>query len=125
MLMRKYASSRVKRRSFYRKSELQMFLLISSGHIGGQFLYFLCRVYCVTVKTKNRPLHCKWAFKKIEAFKKILYPPIEQCSNTTPHWRFGDIYRRPGLLTITWVNWKFGWKIKWFVPFYLGSVRNL
>ena len=73
----------------------------------------------------DRPLHCKWAFKKIEAFKKILYPPIEQCSNTTPHWRFGDIYRRPGLLTITWVNWKFGWKIKWFVPFYLGSVRNL
>ena len=35
--MRKYASSRVKRKSFYRKSELQMFLLISGGHIGGQF----------------------------------------------------------------------------------------
>ena len=30
-----YASSRVKRKSFYRKSELQMFLLISGGHIGG------------------------------------------------------------------------------------------
>ena len=29
-----YASSRVKRKSFYRKSELQMFLLISGGHIG-------------------------------------------------------------------------------------------
>ena len=28
----------------------------------------------------DRPLHCKWAFKKIEAFKKILYPLIEQCS---------------------------------------------
>ena len=28
-----YASSRVKRKSFYRKSELQMFLLISGGHI--------------------------------------------------------------------------------------------
>ena len=26
-----YASTRVKRKSFYRKSELQMFLLISSG----------------------------------------------------------------------------------------------
>ena len=30
--MRTYASSRVKRKSFYRKSELQMFLLISGGH---------------------------------------------------------------------------------------------
>ena len=33
MFMRTYASSRVKRKSFYRKSELQMFLLISSGDI--------------------------------------------------------------------------------------------
>ena len=31
-----YASSRVKRMRFYRKSELQMFLLISGGHIGAQ-----------------------------------------------------------------------------------------
>ena len=30
-----YASSRVKRKSFYRQSQLQMFLLISGGHIGG------------------------------------------------------------------------------------------
>ena len=30
--MRTYASSRVKRKSFYGKSELQMFLLISGGH---------------------------------------------------------------------------------------------
>ena len=101
--MRTYASSRVKRKSFYRKSEHQMFLLIFGGHIGrlhtklykgalnvsannsetvghkdlrlGQIVYilvfynisfsrllpldgfqlffFLCRVYCVTVKTKN------------------------------------------------------------------------
>ena len=36
--MRTYASSRVKRKTFYRKSELQIFLLISGGHIGGQFL---------------------------------------------------------------------------------------
>ena len=35
MFMRTYASSRVKRKSFYRKSEFQMFLLISGGHIGG------------------------------------------------------------------------------------------
>ena len=34
--MRTFASSRVERKSFYRKSELQMFLLISGGHIGGQ-----------------------------------------------------------------------------------------
>ena len=32
--MRTYTSSRVKRKSFYRKSELQRFLLISGGHIG-------------------------------------------------------------------------------------------
>ena len=31
--MRMYASSRVKRKRFYRKSELQMFLLIFCGHI--------------------------------------------------------------------------------------------
>ena len=30
-----YASSRVKRKSSYGKSELQMILLISGGHIGG------------------------------------------------------------------------------------------
>ena len=35
MFMRTYASSRVKRNSFYRKCELHMFLLISGGHIGG------------------------------------------------------------------------------------------
>ena len=34
MLMHTYASSRVKRKSIYRKSELQMFLLISGDHIG-------------------------------------------------------------------------------------------
>ena len=32
--MRTYAGPRVKRKSFYRKSELQMFLLISGGYIG-------------------------------------------------------------------------------------------
>ena len=88
MFTRTYASFRVKRKSFYRKSELQMFLLVSGGHIVGvsiqssakvremfrQIVYilvfynisfswllpldgfkciFLCRVYCVTVKTKN------------------------------------------------------------------------
>ena len=37
--MRMYASSRVKRKSFYRKSDLQMFLFISGGHIGAPKLY--------------------------------------------------------------------------------------
>ena len=39
--MRTFVSSRMKRKSFYRKSELQMFLLLSGGHIkiGGQFLF--------------------------------------------------------------------------------------
>ena len=32
--MRTYASSRVKRKTCFRKSELQMFLMISGGHIG-------------------------------------------------------------------------------------------
>ena len=39
MFMRTYASSRVKRKSFYRKSELQMFLLISGGHTGAPKWY--------------------------------------------------------------------------------------
>ena len=34
-----YASFPVKRKSFYRKSELQMFLLISGGHIGAPKRY--------------------------------------------------------------------------------------
>ena len=37
--MRTFVSSRMKRKSFYRKSELQMFLLLSGGHIDGQFLF--------------------------------------------------------------------------------------
>ena len=39
IFMRTYASSRVKRKSFYRKNELQMFLLISGGHIGAPKRY--------------------------------------------------------------------------------------
>ena len=39
MSIRTYASSRVKRKSFYRKSELHMFLLISGGHIGAPKRY--------------------------------------------------------------------------------------
>ena len=39
MFMRTYASSQVKRKGFYKKSELQMFLLICGGHIGGPKRY--------------------------------------------------------------------------------------
>ena len=35
MFLCTYASSRLKRKSFYRESELQMFLLLSGGHSGG------------------------------------------------------------------------------------------
>ena len=35
VFMNTYASSRVKRKSYYRKSKRQMFLLISGGDIGG------------------------------------------------------------------------------------------
>ena len=37
--MHPYASSQVKRKSFCRKSELPMFLLISGGHVGAPKLY--------------------------------------------------------------------------------------
>ena len=37
--MRTYASSQVKRKNFYRKSGLPMFLLISGGHIGAPKRY--------------------------------------------------------------------------------------
>ena len=43
--MRTYASSRVKRKSFYRKSELQMFLLICGGHIGAPKRYTNIALY--------------------------------------------------------------------------------
>ena len=43
--MRTYASSRVKRKSFYRKSELQMFLLISGGHIGAPIWRLHTKLY--------------------------------------------------------------------------------
>ena len=39
MFMHTYGSSRVKRNSFYRKSELRMFLLISCGHISAPKQY--------------------------------------------------------------------------------------
>ena len=43
--MRTYASFRVKTKSFYIKSELQMFLLISGGHIGAPKRYIKWRLH--------------------------------------------------------------------------------
>ena len=39
LFLRTYASSRVERKSFYGKSELQMFFFISGGKIGGPERY--------------------------------------------------------------------------------------
>ena len=63
-------------------------------------------------------------FRGSATARNIRSPVQNSAQNTISHWRFGDMYRRPGLLTITWVNWKFGWKIKCFVPFCLESVRK-
>ena len=63
--MRTYTSSRVKRKSFYRESELQMFLSISGGHIGGQFLsikYGVSMQSCKKVREMFRQITQKlWA----------------------------------------------------------------
>ena len=59
MFMCRYASFPVKRKRFYRKSELQMFLLISGGHIGGPTQYtnmaspYNALQRCINVSTNN------------------------------------------------------------------------
>ena len=45
MFMRTYASSQVERKSFYRKSELQMFLFIFGGDIGGKWRLHHTKLY--------------------------------------------------------------------------------
>ena len=52
--MRTYASSRVKRKSFCRKSELQMILLISGGHIGAPKRYTNMAAPFIQTSTKVR-----------------------------------------------------------------------
>ena len=47
MFIRTYASSRVKRKGFFRKSELQMFLLISRGHNKNNLLVQIALRRCV------------------------------------------------------------------------------
>ena len=62
--MRTYASSRVKRKSFYRKRELQMFLLISGGHIDGSFSTLIWRLQSSKVREMFREITQKlWAAK--------------------------------------------------------------
>ena len=57
MFMRTYASSRVKRKSFYRKSELQTFLLISGGHIGTNVRETFRQIPQELLATKTWDLH--------------------------------------------------------------------
>ena len=68
MFMRTYASSRVKRKSFYRKSELQMFLLISGGHIGQIGVSIQSST---KVREMFRQITQKLWFRKTWKFKKL------------------------------------------------------
>ena len=52
--MHSYASSQVKRKSFYRKSEPQLFLLIFGGHIGAPKLYCTKFGHRVLLANQNR-----------------------------------------------------------------------
>ena len=68
MFMRMYASSRVKRKSFYTKSKLQMFLLISGSHIGAPELYTNITFQYIQSSTKVHEMFWKitqklWATK--------------------------------------------------------------
>ena len=86
MSMRTYASSLVKRKSFYRKSELQMFLLISGSHIGGP----------------------KWSTNMASPFKlyKVAWNVSANYSETVGHKdvRFGQI-----VYTLVFYNISFSW----------------
>ena len=72
-----YASSRVKRKSFYRKSELQIFLLISGGHIGAPLTV---HQYGASIQssTKEREtfrqiIQKLWATKTLDLDKLFIY----------------------------------------------------
>ena len=75
--MRTYASSRVKRKSFYRKSKLQMFLLISGGHIGApKRRTNMASSYKAPTKVREtfRPITQKlWATKTLVLDKLFIY----------------------------------------------------
>ena len=75
--MRTYASSRVKRNSFYRKSELQFFLLISGGYIGApKRCTNMASSYKAPTKVREtfRPITQKlWATKTLDLDKLFIY----------------------------------------------------
>ena len=75
--MRPCPSSRVKRKTFYRKSELQMFLLISGGYIGWpkQYTYMASSMQSSTkVRDKFREITQKlWATKTWDVDKLYIY----------------------------------------------------
>ena len=73
--MRTYASSRVKRKSFYRKSELQMFLLISGGHIGAPKRYK--GAWNVSANNSETVGHKDW--EKLFIYYHILYYLYYDC----------------------------------------------
>ena len=71
--MRTYASSRVKRKS-YRKSEVQMFLLISGGDIGGPKRYGVSIQSSAKVRETFRQITQKlWATKTWDLDKLFMY----------------------------------------------------
>ena len=72
-----YASSRVKRKSFYRKSELQIFLLISGGHIGAPLTV---HQYGVSIQSSTKVretfrqiIQKLWATKTLDLDKLFIY----------------------------------------------------
>ena len=74
MFMRTHASSRVKRKSFYRKSELHMFLLISGGHLCTKTVHqYGVSIQCSTkVHETFRPITQKLSATKTWDLEKLL-----------------------------------------------------
>ena len=79
MFMCTYASSREKSKSFYRKSELQMLLLISGGHICVQKLYTNGQHSLTSVE---RPFHLRsdfvnvWRHARLVVYILYLWPEM-------------------------------------------------
>ena len=87
--MRTYASSRGKRKSFYRKSELQMFLLISSGDIDAPKQY-----------TNNYGVSIQSSAKVREKFRQIT-----QKLGATKTWDFDKLF----IYYFVFYNISFSW----------------
>ena len=77
MFMRTYASSQVKRKSFQRRSELQMFFWISGSHIGAPKQYTNMRGVSIQSSMKVREMFWQitqklWA-QRPETWTNCLY----------------------------------------------------